>query len=49
MIQKQLFNKDKALVVLNVLDEVGKISRVSNNLPNVLGYTSNSLIGLSIN
>lgn len=49
LIQKQLFSKDTALVVINVLDEVGKISKVSNNMQNVLGYTSHSLIGLSIN
>lgn len=49
IIQKQLFNKDTALIVLNVLDQVGKITNVSNNMPNLLGYMASSLIGLSIN
>lgn len=48
-IQKQLFTKEVALIVVNVLDEVGKITKVSKNIPHVLGYTAYSLVGLSIN
>lgn len=35
--------------MIKVIDEVGKITKVSNNIPNVLGYASHSLVGLSIN
>jgi len=44
-----LFSKDAALVVVNISDEIGKITKVSNNMPNVLGYSSHTLIGMSIN
>ena len=44
-----MFSKDAALVVVNISDEIGKITKVSNNMPNVLGYSSHTLIGMSIN
>lgn len=53
MTQKQvkarLFNKKTAAIFINILDEVGKIAKVSKNIPAVLGYSPRDLLGLSIN
>ncbi len=45
----KLFNETTAVIFINILDEVGKIVKVSKNLPSVLGYAPHNLIGLSIN
>ena len=47
--QKKIFGKDVTLILISVLDEVGRIKRVSKNLPNVLGFNAHHIMGLSIN
>ena len=34
---------------INVLEELGKVVKISKNLPSVLGYEPANLLGLSIN
>ena len=48
-IKTQLFSEGTSVIFLNVLEDVGKISRVSKNIPAVLGYSSSELLGISIN
>jgi hypothetical protein len=48
-VKSRLFNKKTAAVFINILDEVGKIAKVSKNIPAVLGYSPRDLLGLSIN
>jgi light-regulated signal transduction histidine kinase (bacteriophytochrome) len=37
------------VVFLNILEELGKVVKISKNLPSVLGYEPTNLLGLSIN
>lgn len=37
------------MVFINILEEVGKIVRISKNLPGVLGFLPSNLVGLSVN
>lgn len=48
-VKTRLFNKKTATIFLNILDEPGKITKVSKNIPAVLGYSSIELLGKSIN
>lgn len=48
-IKIRLFDKKACVVFLNILDEPGKITRVSKNLPAVLGHSASELVGKSIN
>jgi PAS domain S-box-containing protein len=47
--RKKLFNQHSGVIFLSLLEDVGKITRVSKNIKQVLGYTSGDLVGLSIN
>ena len=44
-----LFNDKSVAVFINILEELGKVVKISKNLPTVLGYESSNLLGLSIN
>ena len=53
LIQKQtktrLFNKKTTAIFINILDETGRITKVSKNLSAVLGHSPSDLLGKSIN
>ena len=48
-IKTRLFNRKTTAIFINILDEPGKITRVSKNLPAVLGHSPSDLLGRSIN
>jgi hypothetical protein len=48
-LKTRLFNKKTTAIFINILDEPGKITRVSKNLPAVLGHSPSDLLGKSIN
>jgi hypothetical protein len=48
-LKEQLFSEKTTVVFVNILEEMGKIVRISKNLPGVLGFIPSNLIGLSIN
>lgn len=48
-VKLKLFNDKSVVIFINILEEIGKIVKISKNLPTVLGYEPNNLLGLSIN
>jgi transcriptional regulator with PAS, ATPase and Fis domain len=48
-VKARLFNKKTTAILINILDEPGKINKISKNLPAVLGYSPDDLLGKSIN
>lgn len=46
--RKKLFNSKTSVIFINALDEVGKVTKVSNNIVDILGYNAHHLIGSSI-
>lgn len=49
ILKELLFGEQTAVLFLNIQEDVGKIVKVSKNLPAVLGYASSSLVGQSVN
>jgi PAS domain S-box-containing protein len=48
-IKTRIFNKKTTAIFINILDETGRITKVSKNLPAVLGHSPSDLLGKSIN
>ena len=48
-IKTRLFNRKTTAIFINILDEPGKITRVSKNLSAVLGHLPSDLLGKKIN
>ncbi|EAS02434.2 PAS domain S-box protein (macronuclear) [Tetrahymena thermophila SB210] len=44
-----LFNEDSFVISINLLEPLGNIQEVSNNVQNIIGYTKDQLIGKNIN
>jgi hypothetical protein len=47
--KETIFNEKSVVVFINILEEIGKVVKISKNLPAVLGYEPTNLLGLSIN
>lgn len=48
-LKEKLFNDKSVVLFINILEEIGKVVKISKNLPAVLGYEPTNLLGLSIN
>lgn len=48
-LKERLYNDKSVVVFINILEEIGKVVKISKNLPTVLGYEPTNLLGLSIN